>query len=86
MLEVSHERLADDLLIGAEAIARELNWKAQDGKWNRRRIYHLAQQGSMPIHRIRGLGICARKSSLILFFKNLDKNLLKDIDTDSGIG
>jgi len=67
--------LGDDLLVGAEAIARELNWKTQDGKWNRRRVYHLAELGNMPIHRVKGLGICARRSALFAFFQSLDARL-----------
>jgi len=37
--------LGDDLITGAEQIARELQWKMKDGRWNRRRVYHLAAQG-----------------------------------------
>ena len=70
------ETLADDLLVGAEAIARELDWKARDGKWNRRRVYHLVEQGQIPIHHVKGLGICARRSALKAFFNALDKPFL----------
>ncbi len=80
MLEVSYERLADDLLIGAEAIARELDWKANDGQWNRRRVYHLADQGQVPIHRVKGLGICARRSALRAFFSSLDEPFLARVE------
>ena len=69
--------LGDDLLIGAEAIARELNWKAADGRWNRRRVYHLADQGQVPIHRVKGLGICAQRSALREFFMALDAPYLE---------
>ena len=68
--------LGDDLLVGAEAIAQELNWKTQDGRWNRRRIYHLAGQSNMPIYRLKGLGICARRSALRAFFDHLDGQFL----------
>jgi hypothetical protein len=67
------DSLGDDLLIGAEAIARELKWKSPNGKWNRRRVYYLAEQGHFPIHRVKGLGICARRSSLIRYFDSLDR-------------
>jgi hypothetical protein len=69
----SEEDLANDLLIGAEAIARELNWKTPQGRWNRRRVYHLAEQGQLPIHHLKGLGLCARRSALRAFFEQLDE-------------
>lgn len=65
--------LGDDLLIGAEAIAKELNWQTSEGRWNRRRVYHLADKGRLPIHRVDGLGICARRSALKTFFEQLDQ-------------
>lgn len=68
--------LGDDLLIGAEAIARELKWKTADGRWNRRRVYHLAEKSALPIHSVPGLGLCARKSSLKAYFEALDRNAL----------
>jgi hypothetical protein len=66
-------RLGDDLLIGADAIARELGWKTADGKWHRRRVYHVAEHGKLPIHKVDGLGLCARKSALRSFFMGLDR-------------
>lgn len=75
--ELTGQTLGDDLLVGAEAIARELNWKTQDGKWNRRRIYHLAEQEQVPIYRVKGLGICARRSALRAFFQALDARFLE---------
>ncbi len=57
--------LGDDLLVGADAIAWELGF-------SRRRVYHLADQGDLPIHRVKGLGICARKSALREYFEALD--------------
>jgi len=65
--------LGADLLVGAEAIARELKWKTPEGKWNRRRVYYLAELGRVPIHKVKGLGICARRSSLIRYFDSLDR-------------
>ena len=70
------DKLGDDLLVGALAIAKELNWKTQDGTWNRRRVYHLADQGEVPIHRVKGLGMCARRSALRQFFMALDEPFL----------
>jgi len=59
-------RLGDDLLTGADAIAEELGF-------SRRRIYHLVERNSgIPIHRVKGLGLCARKSSLRAWFERLD--------------
>ncbi len=57
--------LGDDLLIGADAIAWELGF-------SRRRVYHLAEQGDLPIHRVKGLGLTARKSALREYFEALD--------------
>ena len=70
----TQSRLGDDLLVGAEAISSWLNAGSPDGNWNRRRVYHLAEQGNMPIHRVKGLGIVARKSALTAYFDNLDSN------------
>lgn len=76
LAEPSERTLGDDLLVGAEAIARELNWKTQNGKWNRRRVYYLAELRHFPIHRIKGLGICARRSALKEFFERLDSGFI----------
>lgn len=64
--------LGDDLLVGAAAIARELNWKTAGGSWNCRRVYHVASKGTLPIRRVEGLGLCARKSALERFFRELE--------------
>lgn len=64
--------LADDLLIGATAIAEALGWRSASGKWNRRRVYHVASKGTLPIRRIEGLGLCARRSALERFFRELE--------------
>ncbi len=76
-------QLADDLLVGAEAIAKELNWLTPEGQWNRRRVYHVAEKGEVPIHRVKGLGICARRSTLKAFFDRLDRAFLDDLDRPS---
>jgi len=73
-------KLGDDLITGAEQIARELQWKMKDGRWNRRRVYHLAAQGEVPIYRVKGLGICARKSALRHYFNILDGRSLKKLN------
>ena len=59
--------LADDLLIGADAIARELGFTS-------RRVYHLAENGDLPIHRVKGLGLTARRSALRAWFAALDES------------
>lgn len=64
--------IGDDLLIGAEAIAQELNWLRDDGTPHKRRVYHLAEKGGFPIHNVPGLGLCARKSALQQFFERLN--------------
>jgi hypothetical protein len=80
----SSSELAEDLLLGAVAVAKELNWKGPRGQWNVRRVYHLKSVGTLPIHNVPGLGICARRSSLRKFFSALDdrvKVLLGDTAT-----
>jgi hypothetical protein len=83
-IDGSSSELAEDLLLGAVAVAKELNWKGPRGQWNVRRVYHLKSVGTLPIHNVPGLGICARRSSLRKFFSALDdrvKVLLGDIAT-----
>lgn len=67
--------LAVDLLVGASAIAKEMNWRDARGEWNVRRVYHLRAKGTLPIHHVRGLGICAQRSSLRKFFSALDERM-----------
>lgn len=75
--------LGDDLITGAEQIARELQWKMKDGRWNRRRVYYFASQGEAPIYRVKGLGICARKSALKRYFNTLDQRHLDRLNGES---
>jgi len=75
--------LGDDLITGAEQIAREMQWKMKDGRWNRRRVYHLAAQGEAPIYRVKGLGICARRSALRKFFAALDERAMQKLRRES---
>jgi hypothetical protein len=54
-----HPPLADDVLEGAEAIARFL------GKgWSERKVRHARDVGSLPIRKKRGMGLYAFKSEL----------------------
>lgn len=78
------DSLRDDLLIGADAIARELNWLTPSGDLNRRRVYHVAQHGDLPIHHVKGLGVCARRSAIRNFFEKLDQQRLDKLDSESG--
>jgi hypothetical protein len=54
--------LADDLLVGAPAIARFVF--GRDGAAEIRRTYHLAAAGALPVFKLRGL-LAARKSKLL---------------------
>lgn len=74
--------LGDDLITGAEQIARALHWKTKDGRWNRRRVYHLVSKGDVPIYRVRGLGICARKSALRRYFNILDQRSFQKLTSE----
>jgi hypothetical protein len=67
--------LADDLLVGAVAIASFFKWKRPSGQWDAHRVYHLASRGSVPIHNVPGLGLCARRSGLLRFFAKLDERV-----------
>jgi len=82
-MQQEDRKLADDLLIGAAAIAEELDWKRADGQWDARRVYHVASKGTVPIHHVKGLGLCARRSSLAAFFATLDARYIKRIDKES---
>jgi hypothetical protein len=54
--------LADDLLVGAPAIAKFVF--GADGTAEIRRTYHLASTGALPVFKLRGL-LAARKSKLL---------------------
>lgn len=53
--------LANDLLRGAAAIGEYLGLPP-------RSVYHAAEKGELPIRRVDGLGLVARKSVLEAFF------------------
>lgn len=61
--------LNQDLLYGAKAIAEVLGCKP-------RAVYHLAERGRMPIWNEPGIGLVARKSSLIDFFEKREQQTL----------
>ncbi len=75
--------LGTDLLVGAEAIAKALNWKTTSGSWNTRRVYHLAEKGHLPFHKVPGLGLVCRKTTLDSFFRSLDERFLRSLDGHS---
>jgi hypothetical protein len=55
--------LSDDLLYGADAIARFV-FGERDRRRNRRKIYALVETGQLPAFHL-GRTICARKSSIV---------------------
>jgi hypothetical protein len=71
----------DDLLVGAKAIAEALNWKNAKGTWNTRRVYHLAGNGKFPFHKVPGLGLVCRKTTLDSYIRLLDEQFLRSLDT-----
>lgn len=54
--------LADDLMTGAEAIAKFMFGEATDT--NKRRVYHAADKLGLPTFRI-GATLCARRSTIL---------------------
>ena len=70
-----NQPLAGDILIGAEQIALFLGF-VKNGKPNSRRVYHLAECGQLPLHKVEGLGLVARRSSLLAHFEKLDAKFL----------
>jgi hypothetical protein len=58
--EIDVSPLADDLLEGADEIAGFLFGDQS----KRRKVYHLAESGGLPVFRL-GSVICARKSTIL---------------------
>lgn len=59
-MQSDEPELADDLLTGADEIAAFLG-----AKFTERKVYHLAEQGSIPVFRLPGARtLHARKSQL----------------------
>lgn len=65
--------IGSDLIIGADSIARALNWYRKDGTPHKRRVYHVAEKKRLPIHHEPGLGLVMRKSALRAYFDRLDE-------------
>ena len=68
---LTNERLADDLLRGAEAIAEYVYGDPTD----RRKIYHLAETSRFPIFRL-GSVLCARKSKIEAWIAEQERRVL----------
>jgi hypothetical protein len=60
--------LADDLLEGAEAIAKFLYGDER----KRRKVYHVAESGKLPTFRL-GAILCARKSKLLDWIEDQER-------------
>ncbi len=58
------QKLSDDLLHGASDIAEFMNTSP-------RRIYHLAQQGTIPVFHLGGK-LCARRSTFVRHIEGLE--------------
>lgn len=65
-LPVPSAALADDILPGGGEIAVFLY--GDDSKANRKKVFHAAAQGALPVFRI-GRTICARKSAIIAWIE-----------------
>jgi hypothetical protein len=59
MMDTTVEKLADDILRGAEQIAAYVYGHPRD----RRKVYHLAETSRFPVFRL-GSVLCARKSRI----------------------
>jgi hypothetical protein len=68
---MSEETIADDLLDGAEEIAV---FMFGDAKY-KRRVYHLAEKGALPVFRL-GSGINARRSVLRQFIADRENEAM----------
>jgi hypothetical protein len=63
-----NESIADDLLEGAEEIARFMFGSPE----KRRRVYHLAAHSDLPLFRL-GEVICGRRSTLLAWIAEQEK-------------
>ena len=68
MKTLENDSFADDLLEGAEEIARFMF--GSEGK--RRRVYHLAARSNLPLFRL-GDVICGRRSTLLAWIAEQEK-------------
>ncbi len=63
---------SEDLLFGAGAIAAFLF----GGSRHRRKVYHLAQNGGLPVFKI-GSILCARKTRLVAWIEHQEAEAIK---------
>ncbi|MCP3468539.1 DNA-binding protein [Bradyrhizobium sp. CCGUVB23] len=70
------DKLADDILEGADAIA-EFLFGTNDAERdrNRRKVYYLAERSKLPVFRF-GSMLCARKSVLLKFIAGQEMRVL----------
>jgi hypothetical protein len=73
--EIKYDGLADDMLHGADAIARFIF----GARASRRKVYHLAECTRIPIFRI-GSVLCARRSVLMNWITAQESRALPTID------
>jgi hypothetical protein len=76
-LPASPPELADDLLLGAEEIAKFI----YGPKGNRRQVYYLVQYARLPVFRL-GTMLCARRSVLMNWIAMQESRVLYAMDTE----
>jgi hypothetical protein len=60
--------LSDDLIEGADALAEFIFGSRKD----RRKVYHLAEKGELPLFRL-GAKICGRKSAILQWISEQER-------------
>jgi hypothetical protein len=60
--------LADDLIEGADALAEFIYGHRKE----RRKVYHLAEKGDLPLFRL-GAKICGRKSAILKWISEQER-------------
>jgi len=78
-LPASAPELADDLLLGAEEIAKFIF--GPNGK--RRQVYYLAAYARLPVFRL-GTALCARRSVLLNWIARQESRVLRAMDDEPG--
>lgn len=70
---------AEDLLRGAAEISEF--FYGDSSRANRRRIYHLAEQGKLPAFRMGGI-LCARQSTLINYVERQERQAIAVVEAE----
>ena len=65
--------IGEDLMVGETEIAEGMGWKIS-------RVRHLRFKGFPLIHKTPGMGIWARKSTLLAYFAGEDARALAELD------